>query len=97
MFERWFRRLRDRTAQRRINIRLERVAATGNLGDYLAIGGGIWELRLTYGPGYRLYYIHEGDTMIVLLAGGDKGSQRKDIAQAKALATEWRREHAQDS
>jgi putative addiction module killer protein len=66
-------------------VRIDRLSL-GNPGDVKAIGGGISELRLAYGPGYRLYFTQRGDTLVILLAGGDKSTQRKDIAVARRLA-----------
>ena len=88
-FRQWVRRLRDRRAVARINARL-RNASLGHLGDTRSIGGGIFEMRIHYGPGYRLYYIREGQTVVVLLCGGDKDSQSRDIERARHLAQEWR-------
>jgi len=84
-FGRWLSGLKDRRAVARINARLRRVSA-GTLGDVEPVGDGISELRIFYGPGYRLYFIRQGKAIIVLLCGGDKSTQRKDIALAKALA-----------
>ena len=88
-FERWHRRLRDKQATARINIRL-RNASEGNFGDTQSLGDGISEMRIHYGPGYRLYFIRKGATVIVLLCGGDKNSQQRDIRRARQLAQEWR-------
>ncbi|MYA62249.1 MAG: type II toxin-antitoxin system RelE/ParE family toxin [Dehalococcoidia bacterium] len=88
-FRRWVRRLRDRRTVARINARL-RNASFGHLGDTRSVGGGIFEMRIHYGPGYRLYYIREGQTVIVLLCGGVKDSQTRDIERARHLAQEWR-------
>jgi putative addiction module killer protein len=84
-FDRWFDRLRDRQAQSRIHGRLLRLGE-GNPGDQKAVGEGVWELRIHYGPGYRLYYTQRGPEWILLLAGGDKDSQEKDIRLALKLA-----------
>ena len=62
----------------------------GNIGDNRSVGDGVFEMRIHYGPGYRLYFIHEGTTVVVLLCGGDKDSQESDIARARRLAKEWR-------
>lgn len=70
-------------------MRIDRLA-TDNAGDVRPVGEGISELRIDYGPGYRIYYLQQGDVMIVLLMGGDKSTQDKDIMQAKRLADEWR-------
>ena len=88
-FKRWVRGLRDRRAVARINARL-RSALMGNFGDTKPVGGGISEMRIHYGPGYRLYFIREDAHVIVLLCGGDKGSQPRDIARAKEIAKDWR-------
>ncbi len=87
-FDKWFRQLKDTRAAARIQIRLDRLAA-GNPGDVKPVGGGISELRIDYGPGYRVYYQQRGDVLIVLLYGGDKSSQAKDIKRARELAEEW--------
>ena len=86
-FRRWLQRLSDRRAVARINARLRR-ATLDNLGDVRALSGGLWEMRIHYGPGYRLYYVREGDLVIVLLCGGDKDSQDGDIERARQLAGE---------
>lgn len=86
-FARWLRGLRDLHAKARIIARLRRVEL-GNLGDVKPIGEGVSELRITYGPGYRLYFVQRGGMLIILLCGGDKGSQDRDIARAKVLARE---------
>lgn len=85
VFDRWFERLRDRKAAARVQARIDR-AGVGNLGDCKPVGGGVSEMRIDYGPGYRVYFVQRGLELIVLLAGGDKGSQAKDIEAAKALA-----------
>ena len=84
-FDRWLRSLRDRRAVARINARLRQVSI-GALGDAKPVGDGVSELRVFYGPGYRLYFIRRGAAIIVLLCGGDKSTQARDIARAKALA-----------
>lgn len=84
-FEVWAGGLRDDQARARIAARLQR-AALGNLGDVKPVGGGVAELRIDYGPGYRLYIVRRGASVVVLLCGGDKATQRRDIARAKALA-----------
>jgi putative addiction module killer protein len=86
-YSRWFERLRDRQAKARINIRIRRLSM-GNLGEVKAVGEGVSELKLTYGPGYRVYFIQVGQEFVVLLAGGDKSSQSDDIELAKKLARE---------
>lgn len=88
-FERWLQSLHDRRAVARINIRLANVRL-GNLGDTRRVGNGVFEMRIHYGPGYRLYFMREGETVVVLLCGGDKNTQKRDIQHAKQLAKEWR-------
>jgi len=84
-FARWFARLRDRQAQRRIQVRIDRLQI-GNPGDVQPVGSGVSEMRIDYGPGYRVYFAQRGPTLIVLLAGGDKHTQRKDVTTALAIA-----------
>ncbi len=84
-YESWFEGLRDREARFRIIARIRRLSL-GNLGDVKPVGDGVSELRIAYGPGYRIYIKQQGDTLIVLLAGGDKSSQKRDIERAKQLA-----------
>lgn len=81
----WINRLPDKTARARIQVRVDRLA-NGNPGDHRQLRGGVSELRLDFGPGYRVYYTQRGDTLTVILAGGDKSSQARDIAKAIALA-----------
>ena len=88
-FDRWLRRLRDRQGVRRIVARLL-AAEDGHIGDVRPVGSGVTEMRIHCGPGYRVYFITRGTDLIVLLCGGDKGSQRRDIERAKRMATEWR-------
>lgn len=88
-FDRWLAGLRDRRAIMRIAARLDRLAS-GNPGDARPVGNGISELRISYGPGYRVYFIQRGPVLIILLCGGDKSSQSRDIEQARALAEQWK-------
>lgn len=88
MFKRWIRGLRDRSAIARINARLRNVSL-GNVGDAKPVGGGLFEMRVHHGPGYRIYFLREHAT-VVLLCGGGKGSQQRDIERAGKLAKEWR-------
>jgi putative addiction module killer protein len=81
-FDRWLTRLRDPTAKSRILVQIKKVEA-GNLGSSKSLGGGLSELKIDYGPGYRLYYVRKGRTVIWLLCGGDKRSQRRDIERAR--------------
>ncbi len=88
-FESWIHQLRDLRAQLRIRARIARLSQ-GNAGDVKAVGEGIRELRVDYGPGYRVYFLQRGEVLIVLLCGGDKSSQISDIKQAKSIAKRWR-------
>lgn len=83
----WFKDLRDRVAQARINVRIRRLSL-GNPGDVKPVGEGVSELRIDHGPGYRVYFVQRGQTLIVLLAGGDKRTQDQDIKLALELARE---------
>ena len=87
VYSEWFADLRDRTAKVRIDIRIRRLSL-GNPGDFKPVGEGVFEIRVDHGPGYRVYFIQKADVYIVLLAGGAKSSQEKDIRNAKALARE---------
>jgi putative addiction module killer protein len=87
VYSEWFAGLRDRAAKTRIDIRIRRLSL-GNPGDVQPVGEGVSELRVHYGPGYRVYFIQKGAVCIVLLAGGNKSTQEKDIHNAKALARE---------
>ncbi|MEY4705985.1 MAG: hypothetical protein RL042_2190 [Nitrospirota bacterium] len=84
-YVRWVDGLRDIQARARIMVRVERLA-TGNPGDVRPVGEGVSEMRIDYGPGYRVYYTLHGREMVILLAGGDKGSQATDIKTALRLA-----------
>jgi putative addiction module killer protein len=86
-FATWLAGLRDDRAKARILKRLDR-AKDGNLGDVAPVGEGVSEMRIFYGPGYRVYFIQRGSELIVLLCGGDKSTQGADIEEAKALAKE---------
>jgi putative addiction module killer protein len=86
-FANWLAKLRDDRAQARINARIRRLSL-GNPGDVKPLGGGVSEMRIDYGPGYRVYFVQRGEAIVILLAGGDKGTQDKDIATARALARE---------
>ncbi|MGF6147142.1 putative addiction module killer protein [Kingella potus] len=83
-FDEWFDGLRDLRAKAKVITRLERIEA-GNLGDHKAIGGGLSEIRINEGKGYRLYYTIRGNTVIFMLAGGNKSTQQADIARARQL------------
>lgn len=88
-FRKWFAKLRDERAVTAIASRLDRLAF-GHAGDAESVGKGVSELRIHHGPGYRVYFQRRGNTIIVLLCGGNKGSQAKDIKTALQLASEWR-------
>ena len=81
----WLNSLRDQQARARILVRVERLA-TGNLGDGRPVGEGVSELRIDYGPGYRVYFKKRGSTLVILLAGGDKRTQNEDVRKALRLA-----------
>lgn len=89
-FERWLNALRDRQARARIKKRLDRIGL-GNLGDFKSIGEGVMELRVDYGPGYRIYFAQSGATIILLLCGGDKSTQDQDILRAKQYWTDFQK------
>jgi putative addiction module killer protein len=84
-YRKWFDSVRDRNAKVRIDLRIRRLSL-GNTGDVKPVGGGISELRIDYGPGYRVYYIKRKNQIIILLAGGDKSTQSKDIKKAQELS-----------
>lgn len=86
-FEDWFVSLRDRGARLRIQVRIDRLAF-GNPGQHRVLTGGVCEMKIDHGPGYRVYYARHGDAWVLLLCGGDKASQATDIKAAKALAKE---------
>jgi putative addiction module killer protein len=87
VFMSWIEGLRDRKAYARIKVRIDRIE-DGNLGDFKPVGQGVSELRIDYGPGYRLYFTRRGKAVVLLLCGGDKSSQASDIKRALALAKE---------
>ena len=89
----WLSNLSDRKARARVLIRLQRMAA-GNFGDCKPLADGVWELRIHHGPGYRVYYARAGDKLLLLLAGGDKRKQQKDIDTAVAYWKDWNRRNA---
>jgi putative addiction module killer protein len=90
-FDAWLKRLRDMEGKARILARLRSMMA-GHFGDHAPVGEGVMELRIHAGPGYRIYYVRRGEKLFLLLIGGDKSTQMRDIAAAKALA----REHAEN-
>ena len=90
-FNDWLEGLRDIQARARVDTRLDR-ASLGNFGDYASVGGGVFELRIFYGPGYRVYYSLERINAMLLLLGGTKGTQKRDIRIAKAYLADYRRQ-----
>ncbi len=88
-FDRWLTDLRDVRARARIQVRIDRLAM-GNAGDVKPVGDGISEMRIDYGPGYRVYYMQRGRVLAVLLCGGDKSTQTTDIVAARSIAAHWR-------
>ena len=84
-FDKWLCSLRDRRARLRIDDRLKRLA-NGSVGDTRPVGDGVQELRMNFGPGYRIYYMRRGEVLMLLLNGGDKDSQARDILRAKRMA-----------
>ncbi len=87
-FQKWQKSLRDGRAKAIIAVRLQRLAV-GHTGDAEPVGEGVSELRIHYGPGYRIYFKRRGDVVIILLCGGDKSTQTADIKTAKRIAAEW--------
>jgi len=85
VYAKWFSRLRDVVARSRILVRLRRVSL-GNFGEYRELGDDVCELKFHFGPGYRVYYTIRNGELVILLAGGDKSTQSRDIAKAKILA-----------
>ncbi len=88
-FDKWLARLRDREAVKRVADRLSRIEE-GNLGDVRPVGEGVSEARIHYGAGYRLYFVQRGNEVVLMLGGGDKSTQQRDIKKAKLLAKIWR-------
>ena len=89
VFQAWLGSLRDRLAAARVQARIDRMAG-GNPGDVKPVGDGVSEMRIDHGPGYRVYFIRRGAFLIVLLCGGDKSSQARDVAEAKRIAGQWK-------
>jgi len=81
----WFKSLRDRRAKARIQARIDRLEM-GNFGDVAPVGEGVSEMRIFYGPGYRVYFVQRGSIVVILLSGGDKSTQQSDITRAKEIA-----------
>ncbi|KIF62328.1 MULTISPECIES: type II toxin-antitoxin system RelE/ParE family toxin [Pseudomonas] len=91
-FSSWLVKLADSRARMRIQVRIDRMAE-GNFGDVKAIGEGISEARIDYGPGYRVYFMQQGRQLVILLCGGDKSSQSRDIKQARLIAESWQEQN----
>ena len=89
-FTKWLSNLKDRRAQALIRIRLNRLMV-GNPGDSKSIGEGVFELRITNGPGYRVYFGNDGEKLVIILAGGDKSTQSRDIRRAKQFWADYRK------
>lgn len=87
VFTKWLAGLRDARAHQRVVARIRRIEL-GNAGDAKSVGDGVSEMRVDYGPGYRLYFVRMGSTVVMLLCGGDKSTQARDIAKAKEMAKE---------
>ena len=84
-YKNWFLTLKDKRAKARIDVRIKRVSL-GNFGDVEPVGNGVSELRIDYGAGYRVYFVKRGNIIVILLCGGDKSTQSKDIQKARELA-----------
>ncbi len=91
-FDKWLSKMNDLKTVARILVRIDRLAR-GNAGDARSIGSGLSELRIDYGPGYRVYYLRHGKALVLLLCGGDKSTQSRDIKRAHELASNWRGRH----
>jgi putative addiction module killer protein len=89
VFMAWHGQIRDQRAQLAIDRRVTRIAE-GNLGDHKSCGNGIWELRIDFGPGFRVYYVMEGERIVLLLCGGNKSTQQGDIQRASAYWEDWK-------
>jgi putative addiction module killer protein len=88
-FSEWLAKLKDRATRIRLSRRLDK-ARRGNLGDIKSVGDGVFEMREVFGPGWRMYYVERSGALILMLGGGDKSSQTRDIERARQLAKEWR-------
>jgi putative addiction module killer protein len=88
-FAKWLAKLNDSRSRARIQVRIDRLAL-GNAGDVKPVGSGVSEMRIDYGPGYRIYFLQRGPIIVVLLCGGTKRTQRADIRRAIELANDWR-------
>ncbi|NWD76387.1 type II toxin-antitoxin system RelE/ParE family toxin [Pseudomonas gingeri] len=93
VFSDWLDELSDSRARVRVQVRIDRMAE-GNFGDVKSLGDGLSEVRINYGPGYRVYFTYQGRHLVILLCGGDKNSQRRDIKQASLIAKAWKEQKA---
>lgn len=91
-FKDWFKSLKDLRAKARINVRIRRISL-GNFGEVEPVGNGVSELKIDYGPGYRVYFVNQGNVLVILLCGGEKSTQAKDIKRAHGLAQQLKEEH----
>lgn len=91
IYKKWFASLKDRNAKARIDIRIRRISL-GNLGDVKPVAEGVSEIRIDYGPGYRIYFVQEQSSLIILLCGGDKSTQSQDIQRAHMFARSLKEE-----
>ncbi len=87
VFSDWIKKLKDRTARFRIIVQIDKLKL-GNFNNTKALGGGLFELKVDHGPGYRVYFIKEGQKVVILLCGGDKSTQQKDITKAQKMVKE---------
>ena len=94
-FSEWIDGLKDKATRMRLRVRL-RKATLGNLGDVKQVGNTVFEMREFFGPGWRMYYVKQGTTIILMLGGGDKATQDRDIERAQAMALELQNEQDQD-
>ena len=88
-YSKWFDKLKDGKAKAKIDVRVRRIAAQDHFGDFKPVGDGICELRIDYGPGYRIYYTKRGEEIVLLLIGGDKSTQQSDIKRAKQILANY--------
>lgn len=88
-YSKWFDKLKDGKAKAKIDVRIRRIAAQDHFGDFKPVGDGICELRIDYGPGYRIYYTQRGEEIVLLLIGGDKSTQQSDIKKAKQILANY--------
>lgn len=95
IFREWLISLKDKRAKAKIDVRLDRLVA-GNFGDYKSLRKGLYELRINWGPGFRVYYTMDGNTCVLLLCGGDKGSQRSDIRRALEFLEDFQNTRKED-